>query len=72
MPIQDKEGQNDNGRENLREVVEKLKEDKVRQLFSYPRCPKINGYVERFNRTLREKFCRTDIKGQIKLLLICK
>jgi transposase InsO family protein len=37
--------------ENIR-----LKEDKVRQLFSYPRCPKINEYIERYNRTLREEF----------------
>jgi hypothetical protein len=55
-PFKIRKGQNDNGRENLREFVEKLKKDKVKQLFSYPMCPKINGYVERFNRTLREEF----------------
>ena len=24
--------------------------------FSYPRCPKINGHIERYNRTLQEEF----------------
>ena len=40
--------QNDNGKE----FEEKLRIEKVRQLFNYPRCPKINVYVERFKRTL--------------------
>ncbi|MCA6069720.1 MAG: hypothetical protein LE180_01140 [Endomicrobium sp.] len=33
-----------------------LKEEEIQQLFSYPRCPKINGYIERYNMTLREEF----------------
>jgi transposase InsO family protein len=33
-----------------------LKDEKIQQLLSYPRCPKINGYIERYNRTLREGF----------------
>jgi transposase InsO family protein len=33
-----------------------LKEEKIQQLFSYPRCQKINGYIERYNMTLREEF----------------
>ncbi|WP_374134176.1 hypothetical protein [Candidatus Endomicrobiellum pyrsonymphae] len=33
-----------------------LKEEKIQQLFSYPRCPKINGYIERYNRTLGKEF----------------
>ena len=35
--------------------------EKVRQVFSYPRCPKINAYIEKFNRTLREEFI--DVNG---------
>ena len=35
---------------------QRLKQDGIKQVFSYPRCPKINAYVERFNRTLREEF----------------
>ena len=30
-------------------------------MFSYPRCSKINAYIERFNRTLREEFI--DVNG---------
>ena len=56
FPYKIRKWQNDNGHENLKEFEKKLKEEKVTQLFSYPRCPKINGYVERFNRTLREEF----------------
>ncbi len=26
------------------------------ELFSYPRCPKINTYIERYNRTIHEEF----------------
>ena len=37
-------------------MQEKLKQDGIKQVFSYPRCPKINAYVERFNRTIKEEF----------------
>ena len=37
-------------------MVTFLKKEKIKQVFSYPRCPKINAYIERFNRTLREEF----------------
>ncbi|MDR3256108.1 MAG: integrase core domain-containing protein [Endomicrobium sp.] len=55
-PFKIRKWQMDNGQENLKEFSNRLKEDKVRQLFSYPGCPKINAYVERYNRTLREEF----------------
>ena len=48
--------QNDNGHENLGDFQKLLKEEKVKQIFSYPRCPKINAYIERFNRIFREEF----------------
>ena len=48
--------QNDNGHENLGDFQKLLKEEKVKQVFSYPRCPKINAYIERFNRIFREEF----------------
>ena len=60
FPFKIRTWQNDNGRENLKEFEDKLRKEKVRQLFSYPRCPKINGYVERFNRTLREEFINSN------------
>lgn len=33
-----------------------LKGKSIKHLFIYPRCPKINAYVERANRTLVEEF----------------
>ena len=51
-----KSWQTDNGSENLGEFDEQLKRDRIPHYFSYPRCPKINTYVERYNRTVQEEF----------------
>jgi transposase InsO family protein len=48
--------QTDNGPENLGEFDKALKEDKIPHLFIYPHCPKINAYIERYNRTIQEEF----------------
>ena len=48
--------QTDNGSENLGEFDQALKEDKIPHLFIYPHCPKINAYIERYNRTIQEEF----------------
>lgn len=48
--------QSDNGSENLGEFDEQLKTDGIPHLFIYPRCPKIDAYIERYNRTLQEEF----------------
>lgn len=48
--------QSDNGLEFLGEFDKYLKEKAINHLFIYPRCPKINGYIERANRTLKEEF----------------
>lgn len=48
--------QSDNGSENLGDFDEQLKKDEILHLFSYPRCPKINSYIERYNRTVQEEF----------------
>lgn len=48
--------QSDNGKENLGEFDQQLENDQIPHLFSYPRCPKINTYVERYNRTVQEEF----------------
>ncbi|MCX7943753.1 MAG: integrase core domain-containing protein [Deltaproteobacteria bacterium] len=29
--------------------------------FSYPRCPKINTYIERYNRTIQEEFIEANL-----------
>jgi transposase InsO family protein len=51
-----KDWQSDNGLENLGEFDDQLERDGIPHLFTYPRCPKINGVVERYNRTLQEEF----------------
>ena len=48
--------QTDNGAENLGEFDDALKADQIPHYFSYPHCPKIQTYIERYNRTLQEEF----------------
>ena len=48
--------QTDNGSEFLGEFHNHLEEENVKHEFIYPRSPKVNGYIERFNRTLKEEF----------------
>ena len=48
--------QSDNGSENLGEFDQQLEADKIPHLFIYPRCPKIDSFIERYNRTLQEEF----------------
>ena len=61
--------QSDNGSENLGEFDKKLGKDGIPHLFIYPRCPKINTFIERYNRTLQEEFIdyHTDIIHDKKL-----
>jgi hypothetical protein len=56
--------QTDNGLEFLGEFDKYLKETNITHYFIYPRCPKINGHVERSNRSLKEEF----INGHTDLL----
>ncbi len=55
-PFSIKSVQTDNGLEFLGEFDTYLKKLGVIHLFTYPRCPKINGVIERFNRTIQEDF----------------
>jgi len=48
--------QTDNGLEFMGEFNKYLTEKKIKHLFIYPRCPKINAFIERANRTLQEEF----------------
>jgi len=48
--------QTDNGSENLGEFDEALAADQIPHYFSYPHCPKIQTYIERYNRTIQEEF----------------
>lgn len=56
-----REMQTDNGHEFLGEFDQYLQQENIPHQFIYPRSPKVNGVVERFNRTLRDEFLsRTD------------
>jgi transposase InsO family protein len=55
-PLPIKSLQTDNGPEFLGDFDAYLKHRGIPHYFTYPRCPKINGCVERFNRTLKEEF----------------
>ena len=48
--------QSDNGSENLGEFDKQLEEDEIPHLFIYPCCPKIDSFIERYNRTVQEEF----------------
>lgn len=48
--------QTDNGLEFLGLFDQYIKQKEIEHVFIYPRCPKINSFIERSNRTLREEF----------------
>lgn len=48
--------QTDNGLEYMGEFDQYLQSKKIDHHFTYPRCPKINGHIERANRSLKEEF----------------
>jgi len=56
FPFSIKTVQTDNGLEFLRDFEDYLKKRSVLHMFIYPRCCRINGVVERFNRTIQENF----------------
>jgi len=48
--------QTDNGSEFLKSFHSYLEEQQIKHQFIYPRMPKINSFIERFNRTIQEEF----------------
>jgi len=48
--------QSDNGSEFLGDFDKELQKLKIPHYFSYPRCPKINSFIERYNRTIKDEF----------------
>jgi len=48
--------QTDNGSEFLKDFHDYLENQCIAHLFTYPHSPKVNGVVERFNRTIQEEF----------------
>lgn len=53
--------QTDNGLEFLGVFDQYLKQRNLPHYFIYPRCPRINGVVERYQRTLQEEFLNPNI-----------
>jgi len=48
--------QTDNGSEFLKSFHQYLEDQEIKHIFIYPNSPKLNGVVERFNRTVQEEF----------------
>lgn len=48
--------QTDNGSEFFKSFHQYLDDQEIKHQFIYPKSPKINGVVERFNRTIQEEF----------------
>ena len=55
-PVAIRSVQSDNGSEFLGEFDAYLNTMQIEHRFSYPRCPKINSCVERYNRTIKDEF----------------
>ena len=53
--------QTDNGLEFHKHFQENLYKRRVKHMYIYPRCPKINGYIERSNRSLSEEFIEDNL-----------
>jgi transposase InsO family protein len=52
----------DNGLEFLGEFDEYLTTKQIKHFFSYPRTPKSNAYIERFNRSIQEEFVDNNLE----------
>ena len=48
--------QTDNGSEFFKHFHQYLEQQKIKHQFIYPHSPKVNGVIERFNRTIQEEF----------------
>jgi hypothetical protein len=55
-PLAIRRVQTDNGSEFLGAFEAHLKQTQTPHSFTYPRCPKVNGCIERYQRTLSEEF----------------
>ena len=60
-PVAIGEVQTDNGLEFLGDFDAYLMRQGVKHVFIYPRCPRINGVIERYNRTLNEEFLEPNL-----------
>jgi len=56
LPIPVHTVQTDNGSEFEKVFDQYLKREKIKHLWTYPHCPKINGVIERYNRSIQEEW----------------
>jgi transposase InsO family protein len=45
--------QTDNGQENLKHFFSHLQKQGITQFFNYPRSPKMNAFIEKYNHTVQ-------------------
>ena len=55
-PFKITHAQTDNGSEFAKYFSQYMSDQNIVHFHNYPRCPKMNAYVERFNRTIQEEF----------------
>jgi len=53
--------QSDNGLEFHKDFDVYLHKNKITHYWNYPKCPKMNAYIERYNRTIQEEFIYRNI-----------
>lgn len=63
--------QTDNGLEFLGDFDAYLDGHIIKHSFTYPRCPRINGVVERFNRTISEELLESNLHFLHDPLIFC-
>jgi transposase InsO family protein len=61
-PFEVKRVQTDNGSEFHKQFHQACVNRQLVHFWNYPRSPKMNAYVERFNRTIQEEFIDTDLQ----------
>lgn len=54
-PFKIKRIQTDNGKEFHKYFRDYVKKQEIIHFYNYPRCPKMNKYIERFNRTIQDQ-----------------
>jgi transposase InsO family protein len=62
--------QTDNGTEFEGEINIYCKREDIKRRYTYPHCPKINGVIERFNRSIQEEWLDTYQDEMLDIILI--